>query len=78
MHVPLAFQLLLLPELLGQAAFHLAETHVMQFGGINMGTGNHRCIHQTCQFGSALHGGIGMIRRIQRDQNTLIQTGVQR
>jgi hypothetical protein len=48
----------------------------MQLGGIDMAAGNHWHIHQIRQFGGALHGGIGMVGRIQRHQNTLIKTGV--
>ena len=71
-HIPLALQLLFLPELFGQAAFHLAEAHVMQLGGINMGTGDHGVFNQFRQFRCTPHGGIGMIGGIQRNQDTLI------
>ena len=77
-HIPLALQFLFLPELFGQAAFHLAETQVMQFGGIHMGAGNHGVIGQFRQFRRALHRGIGMIGGIQRNQDTSMQGGAGR
>ncbi len=40
MHLPLPLQFLFLAELFGQAAFHLAEAHVVQSGGIHMGAGD--------------------------------------